>query len=352
MLSQNNVVSVNMDESVIKWNEEQKQILETLKRYRRDSDLKEWSEHGLEQSNEIRQILEEADFQNKDLSSHQLEQIFSIMRNVISNRALTRNLYEKNGINDFNEALRQLLDESIPLSARIDDFLDLSGVGKFTVSHFLFLYNPRKFPILSRSMEQILEIEARQKQTLENRARKKYEINETEISFDWTTDILSNFILYDALKAELQVDDFIFLNGIFWKESKRDPDEEEPPFVTVSLEKDLRRYLADNSTIIEEGMELVEEEYNTAEAGIIDLLCKDDEGRHVVVETKKGRSSDAVVGQILRYIGWVHNNLDDKVRGIIIVSDPDPRLDNALVTVPHVEIKYYRVRFEISDTPF
>lgn len=342
-----------MSEQTIEWTEEQREVLNYLRRYKRDSSLEEWSQHGRERSNEFRRILEEADFNNKDLSSSQLNQLFEIMRTVVRNRALSRALHKTNGIGTFNRALRHLLDEGKPLADRIDEFLKLKGVGDFTVSHFLFIFNPMKYPILSTTLERVLEIEARQMQAAEEQATKKYRINVSDLSYELTSDILSEFVIYDSLKDELGVENFVFLNGIFWKEAKRDEaEEEEPPFVTVSLEKDLRRYLAENPNMIEDGMDLVEEELNTQEVGIIDLLCKDENGQFVVVETKKGRSSDAVVGQILRYIGWVHNNRSEDVRGIIIVSDPDVRLDSALVTLPHVGIKYYRVRFEISERPF
>ena len=56
----------------------------------------------------------------------------------------------------------------------------------------------------------------------------------------------------------------------------------------------------------------------------------------MVIELKKGRSSDVVVGQILRYMGWVKEHLavDDydqyDVRGIIISKEKDDRLEYAL----------------------
>ncbi|MFX0067354.1 MAG: endonuclease NucS domain-containing protein [Candidatus Hermodarchaeota archaeon] len=37
-------------------------------------------------------------------------------------------------------------------------------------------------------------------------------------------------------------------------------------------------------------------------AGIIDLFGLDSEGRRVVIEVKKGKSDDRVVGQISRYM--------------------------------------------------
>jgi RecB family endonuclease NucS len=39
------------------------------------------------------------------------------------------------------------------------------------------------------------------------------------------------------------------------------------------------------------------------------LRIKNRNGDFVVVETKKGKESDKVVGQIQRYMGWVKRNL-------------------------------------------
>src|SRR5205814_912608 len=59
-----------------------------------------------------------------------------------------------------------------------------------------------------------------------------------------------------------------------------------------------------------------------AGAWSIDFLCIDKANHDlVVIELKRGRSSDSTVGQTLRYIGWVEENLaqgDQQVRGLII----------------------------------
>jgi len=57
--------------------------------------------------------------------------------------------------------------------------------------------------------------------------------------------------------------------------------------------------------------------------GRIDLLCISKKGQYVVVEIKAEEARDSVFGQILRYIGWVHRNVEgarDNVRGIIVAS--------------------------------
>ena len=89
--------------------------------------------------------------------------------------------------------------------------------------------------------------------------------------------------------------------------------------------------------------------------GRIDLLCLDeDSGDLVVVELKKGRHSDAVVGQCLRYMGWVKQNLASPgqgVKGIIITRSADEHLKYATSGLDDVEVRCYEVTFQLSK-PF
>ncbi|MDE3092116.1 MAG: DUF91 domain-containing protein, partial [Chloroflexota bacterium] len=64
----------------------------------------------------------------------------------------------------------------------------------------------------------------------------------------------------------------------------------------------------------------------------IDSLCLDRRNQFVVVEYKKGRTADDVVGQTLRYLGWVYVNLADnkRVRGIIVAERIDEKLKYAI----------------------
>lgn len=77
---------------------------------------------------------------------------------------------------------------------------------------------------------------------------------------------------------------------------------------------------------LEAGLQLVGRQVETP-IGRIDLLCRGADGKYVVVEIKAKSAEDAVFGQILRYIGWIHGNYDngrDNVRGIVLASQfPD-----------------------------
>ena len=135
-------------------------------------------------------------------------------------------------------------------------------------------------------------------------------------------------------------------------DEKKGEDVEIPPY-SVSLEKDLINYLASDPSQIEKGLKLKEKEYDTKNAGRIDLLCIDRNRDFVVVETKKGKESDKVVGQIQRYMGWITRNLAKKgenVRGIIIVNEFDEWLDYAVSVNDNIQLKYYEVKFVVRDT--
>lgn len=122
--------------------------------------------------------------------------------------------------------------------------------------------------------------------------------------------------------------------------------------MSLSLEKGLRDYLAQNPFVIEKGLKLVDggKEFDTKEVGKIDLLLTDKNGYNVIVELKKGRSSDDIVGQLSRYMGWVMKNRSEKVRGIIIVNEPDERLEYSILPFKGmIKTKYYQVKFEVSD---
>jgi restriction system protein len=71
-----------------------------------------------------------------------------------------------------------------------------------------------------------------------------------------------------------------------------------------------------------------------------------------VVELKKGRTSDVVVGQTLRYMGFVKNDLavnGETVRGAVIALEDDLRLRNALSMVPSIDFFRYQIDFKLNS---
>lgn len=126
--------------------------------------------------------------------------------------------------------------------------------------------------------------------------------------------------------------------------------------IEFTLEEQLESYIVSNWNSIDFGynLELYGRQYSTT-VGIIDLLCIDkDNNDFVIIELKKGKEGDKVLGQAQRYMGWVKKNLAKKcqnVRGIIITREYDERLSLAASTNPNIKIKYYGIKFWLEDEP-
>ena len=126
-----------------------------------------------------------------------------------------------------------------------------------------------------------------------------------------------------------------------------------------ALEKHLEDFLVRNwkqtelgkeFDIFEEEGELVGQQY-PSDTGPIDILAvSKDKKTLLVVELKKGRASDNVVGQIQRYMGYVKEELaesNQEVRGIIIALEDDIRIKRALSVTQNIEFFRYQVSFKL-----
>lgn len=136
-----------------------------------------------------------------------------------------------------------------------------------------------------------------------------------------------------------------------------DPDVEDP--VAFAMEKHLEAFLVANwnqtllskdFSIYEEDGEPVGQQYAT-DAGPIDILAiSKDKKRLLVVELKRGRATDVVVGQVLRYMGYVKEQIaedDQSVEGAIIALDDDQKMRWALLSVPSISFYRYQVSFKL-----
>lgn len=129
-----------------------------------------------------------------------------------------------------------------------------------------------------------------------------------------------------------------------------------------AMEKHLEDFLVKNWAQTELGRdydiytedgEPVGQQYPT-DTGPMDLLAvKKDKSELVVVELKKGKASDVVVGQVLRYMGFVKEDLaepNQAVRGVIIALEDDLRIRRALAVTPHIEFFRYQISFKLLKT--
>ena len=139
-----------------------------------------------------------------------------------------------------------------------------------------------------------------------------------------------------------------------------DSDVEDP--TAFALENHLEEFLVHNWAatefgsaydILEEDGELVGQQY-PSDTGPIDILAiSKDMKELLVVELKKGRASDVVVGQVQRYMGYVLDELsepDQTVRGVIIAMEDDLRLRRALKVTSNIDFYQYEISFKLMKS--
>ncbi|MEE9378406.1 MAG: PDDEXK nuclease domain-containing protein [Candidatus Lokiarchaeia archaeon] len=208
-----------------------------------------------------------------------------------------------------------------------------------------------------------------------------YSIEEGTLRTPNTDDIYCNFIKVEWEPKIIDYENIRFstftiyeidpekFNELTKKHEKREIkddafiDQKEQEFV---LEKYLEDFIVNNfNSIFSNSIQLwYDEEGNIGQQypiidnearniGKIDILARNmEENSYIVIELKKGRSSDKVVGQIMRYMGWVKEHLcdeGDSVKGIIICKDKDKKLEYALKAINNIELKFYQINFKLSN---
>lgn len=126
-----------------------------------------------------------------------------------------------------------------------------------------------------------------------------------------------------------------------------------------ALEKHLEDFLVHNwpHTLLGKKYDIYEEEGEPigrqypSDTGHIDILAVSKDKKEIlVVELKRGRASDVVVGQIQRYMGYVLEELTEPnqtVRGVIIALEDDLRLRRALKVASNIDFYRYQVSFKL-----
>lgn len=129
-----------------------------------------------------------------------------------------------------------------------------------------------------------------------------------------------------------------------------------------ALEKHLEEFIIDNWSKTEfandydlfkddEG-EIIAQQFPT-EVGYMDILAiKKDKSEILVIELKKGRSGDAVVGQTLRYITAIRKEIaeeNQKIRAIIITGQDDKKIRYSIEPLSGIiEFMVYTVQFSLT----
>jgi endonuclease len=136
--------------------------------------------------------------------------------------------------------------------------------------------------------------------------------------------------------------------------------EAQPGSSEFLLERDLQRYLAENLECLELGLKLYEVEgvrgfeFEAGGGRRIDILAVDKAGAFVVLELKVSKGYDRVVGQLLRYVNWVRQNLAEsgqRVRGMIVCRAMSEDLRLACASIKDIELFEYQLSVTVSKVP-
>lgn len=86
--------------------------------------------------------------------------------------------------------------------------------------------------------------------------------------------------------------------------------------------------------------------------GPIDILAiSKDKTELLVLELKRDRASDTVVGQIQRYMGYLKEVLAEegqKVKGVIIALENDNKIKRALSVTSNIDFYTYKINFKLN----
>jgi hypothetical protein len=283
-------------------------------------------------------------------------------------------LYRKGGracddMPNLRNMLKVLLDETRPIDERFDQVINkVTGMGKALMTAILLVAYPDHYGVWNNTSESALkslEIWPKYEQT--NTSGRRYDkVNQIlkslarDLEIDlWTLDALWWSVMADtelprgwSPQVEVAVE--------------REAAAEMLPLATqrFALERHLHDFLLDNWPRTELGREWViyaedgdDEagyEYPT-KVGRIDLLAKHKrEPRWLVVELKRDQTSDATVGQVLRYIGWVKQNMakrNEQVDGLVVAHEADESIKYAISAIPNVRLMLYEVEFRLKFAP-
>jgi len=273
----------------------------------------------------------------------------------------------------FRKMMLYLLNEAIDIKERIDKVLEgeyrIEGFGRAIATSFLMDYDPDNYCLWNNKTDMgfsVLGWKVYEGRDYRSSAYLKVLMGlkklkdlgpELNLTFEDVDLFLHTIAAEDEGKEAVKavIEGMEFPTPIEREQERTSEGVESMEFV---MEKYLEEFIEANFARINFGakLELYQDEENSGRQystpiGNIDLLAVDKEKKEfVVLELKKGRSSDVVIGQILRYMGWVKENLakDWEVKGIIIVKEKDERLEYALKLMANVGLFKYNVSFDIK----
>lgn len=175
--------------------------------------------------------------------------------------------------------------------------------------------------------------------------------------------VMSNRALLDFFRNMGVIEHTYVVASFIWTviNSKEPGSQDENPSIgTFALEKHLEDFLVYNwdniqalkpyKILTNKDGEIIGRQY-PAGTGRIDILATHrDTDDYVVIELKRNQTSDAVAGQILRYMNWVKLNMANgkNVSGMIIAGDIDENLRLSLHGRSDISLLKYEMDFKLQ----
>ncbi len=228
-------------------------------------------------------------------------------------------------------------------SLKIDDYvISPDGKGKYYFGKIIsdYKYYPDRPLIHCRDVE------------WQNKTIDRSEMSEELRNSTGAINSVSNITKYSS-----ELNDFIDNAGI----SIVSNNEEIEDASMFALERHLEDFLVENWNNTElaknyniyEDDEVFGQQFQT-DTGPIDILAiSKDKKELLVIELKKGKASDTVVGQIQRYMGYIKNEFLEEgqtVKGVIIALEDSIKIQRALSVTKDIDFYRYKVNFELISS--
>ena len=284
---------------------------------------------------------------------------------------------------NLKESLKLLLDESKPISERIDKITEVSGESKVkgfglarisAILHFAYpdkygAYNNVSLNGLSIIGENPRDLDPNWKSLTKGeqynlvnekllKISKAYDISLWAIDWVWW-DLVNN--LSEAIIDDDESEATIENEG---SEETRSANNKEGSSYRFALEKHLEDFLIENwehtSLYKDLQLDILKDEdtgqsigvqYRLLNNKVIDILCRNKKtGGFTVIELKRGGTSTNVLGQIKVYMGWIKKNFANgrPVDGIIIAQEYNEDIKYALIDEKDLKLLTFKIRFELN----
>jgi len=147
-----------------------KNLVVFKEKYINSDNFQFWIKNCEEAKVRYHEILTESNFKDGGtLTAENLNEMFRLLKRYSANRSLSRLIYEENGIEVFNNKLRNLYYGEATLPKRIDEFLILGKIGGQSLSQFLVIFDDKQFPLITYQNRKVLNLDT----DIEEIAKKK-----------------------------------------------------------------------------------------------------------------------------------------------------------------------------------